>query len=82
MGHAGQMRERWSDYKAYVRGGLICKFDYCLRQGDTFGNGGVHLPVAGYDFLSHILLVFIGFSIRQIYVFLKRFPIKYLTLPS
>ena len=32
------MRERWSDYKAYVRGGLICKFDYCLRQGDTFGN--------------------------------------------
>ena len=59
IGYAAEMRERRSNDKSHIIRSLSCKFNNCFRKGDTFGNGSVHLPVAGYDFLSHFLFVFI-----------------------
>ena len=54
LGHGGQMGEGRSHDKAYVFGkfGRFC--GDCLREFNSFGNGGVHLPVPGYDFFTHI----------------------------
>ena len=41
-------------------------FHDTLRQGQTFGNGGIHLPVAGDDFLSHYCKCLVVFLKLQI----------------
>ena len=51
--HRAEVCERSADdYVAIDRSGLE-RFIYFFCQSNTFGNSGVHLPVAGYDILSH-----------------------------
>ncbi len=57
LGYAGQMGKRRSHDQLHIGGQFLCLLNHGFGEFNALGDRRVHLPVPGYDVLSHIFTI-------------------------